>query len=105
MTDYTELILDHYRHPRNQGTLSMCLTSTVTNSACGDSITVYFRLKSGKVSDFKWIGSGCAISQAAASILSEKIIGKPISSIRPLKVNPARAACASLVVKAILDAS
>ena len=105
MTDYTELILDHYRHPRNQGTLSMCLTSTVTNSACGDSITVYFRLKSGKVTEFKWQGTGCAISQAAASILSEKIIGKKPFSVKPISVTPARTACASLVVKAIFNAS
>lgn len=104
MTDYTEIILDHYRHPRNRGILSGCLTSTVTNSTCGDSITVYLRLKSGKVTHFKWQGTGCAISQAAASILSEKIIGKKLFSVKPISVTPARAACASLVIKAIANA-
>lgn len=105
MTDYTETILDHYRHPRHSGTLSSpCLTSTATNSSCGDSITVFFRLKSGKVTDFSWLGTGCAISQAAASILSEKILGKPISSVHPLRVNPARIFCATLAYKAILNA-
>ncbi|OGC91936.1 hypothetical protein A2899_01605 [Candidatus Amesbacteria bacterium RIFCSPLOWO2_01_FULL_49_25] len=105
MTDYTEIILDHYRRPRHQGILpSPCLSATVSNSSCGDSLTVYYRIKSGKVTDFKWQGVGCAISQAAASIVSDKIIGKPIFSVRPLRVNPARAACASLVIKAILDA-
>ena len=105
MTDYTELILDHYRHPRNHGKLTGCLSATAANSSCGDSMTVYFRLKSGKVTDFKWRGTGCAISQAAASILSEKIIGKKPFSIKPISVTPARASCASLVIKAILNAS
>lgn len=104
MTDYTELILDHYRHPRNQGQLLDCLTSTVTNSTCGDSITVYFRLKSGKISDFKWSGTGCAISLSAASILSQKIIGKRINQLKSITVNPARTVCASLVIKAIHNA-
>ena len=67
-------------------------------------MTVYFRLKSGKVTDFKWRGTGCAISLASASILSQRILNKPISSVKPLHVNPARSACASLVIKAIHNA-
>lgn len=105
MTDYTEIILDHYRHPRNRGELANCLTGIATNSSCGDSLTVYLRLKSGKVADLKWQGTGCAISQAAASILSEKIVGKKLFSVKPISVTPARAACASLIIKAIFNAS
>lgn len=104
MIDYTEIILDHYRHPRNVGKLSESFTATATNSSCGDSITVCLRLKSGKVTDFKWQGTGCAISQASASILSEQIIGKKITHLKPITVIPARKICASLVINAIHNA-
>ncbi len=75
-------ILDHYEHPRHHGPLD---DATVTmkggNPDCGDIIQVYLKLDGERIADFSFDGEGCTISQAAASILSEQIIGKTLEEV------------------------
>ncbi len=74
--DYKDEIIDHYKHPRNFGELDdPKVTVDESNSSCGDMIEVYARLdKNNKIEVVKWRGVGCAISTAAASMLSEKVV-------------------------------
>lgn len=72
--DYKEEIIDHYKYPRNFGDLEdPKITVEENNASCGDMVEVYVRLKDDKVAAMKWRGVGCAISTAAASMLSEKL--------------------------------
>lgn len=77
MTLYTELILDHYKNPQNYGALKNPTVSVEEkNPLCGDNISVDFQIgKDGRVKKVGWQGAGCAISLAAMSMLSEKLIG------------------------------
>lgn len=71
---YKDLILDHYKHPRNFGELkNPDATGREANATCGDLIEFQIRLKKGLISEVAWRGIGCAISTASASLLSEKI--------------------------------
>ncbi|HXS69764.1 MAG TPA: SUF system NifU family Fe-S cluster assembly protein [Candidatus Polarisedimenticolia bacterium] len=74
---YQELILDHSRRPRNFRTLpdANC-HGQGTNPICGDNYTIYARIEGGTVKDLTFQGSGCAISKASASLLTEALIGK-----------------------------
>lgn len=77
MNLYEQNILDHYRHPRNYGKLNKCEHSCrQINRSCGDDLTVFVKLSGEVISKIKFIGQGCAISQAAISILSEELLGK-----------------------------
>lgn len=76
MNIYQDIILDHYQHPRNCGTLDGANTTTLENPSCGDSITLSVRLQDGKIADIAFTGKGCAISQASASLLTEYVKGK-----------------------------
>ena len=74
---YQEVILDHNRRPRNQGVLDERTGfSEGYNPLCGDRVNVYVREKNGVVEDIKFVGSGCAISQASASLMTECVKGK-----------------------------
>lgn len=76
MSDYKEIIIDHYKNPRNMGELAGAdKTIDEANSSCGDLIKIYVKLTDGKITDMKWQGIGCAISTAGASMLSEKVMG------------------------------
>jgi nitrogen fixation NifU-like protein len=76
MTDYKEIIIDHYKNPRNQGELEGAdKTIDEANSSCGDLIKIFVKFADGKIADMKWQGIGCAISTAGASMLSEKVVG------------------------------
>ncbi|MHB8628621.1 MAG: Fe-S cluster assembly sulfur transfer protein SufU [Aggregatilineales bacterium] len=82
---FIDNILDHYEHPRHRGQLP---DATVTikggNPGCGDVITAYLKLDPAdhdRITDVSFEGEGCTISQAAASILSEQIIGKPLAEV------------------------
>lgn len=77
---YREIILDHYRHPRNRGELPVppAHTETGYNPLCGDEITLYLRVEDGMVADLTLTGQGCSISQASASMMSTAVKGKPI---------------------------
>ena len=83
---YQEIILDHYRRPRNFGTLQKAnITFRDSNPACGDVIELQiFTDAHGIIKDIKFSGKGCAISQAAASMLTESVKGKNIKDIKPL---------------------
>lgn len=73
---YLEHILDHAENPRGRGKLDDPTYSTnYTNTACGDTVTIDIDIKNGTIRDVKWRGEGCVISQASASLLSEKLIG------------------------------
>jgi nitrogen fixation NifU-like protein len=74
---YTQIIMDHYQHPRNRGTLEGAdLEEHLLNPLCGDEITVYAYLRDGKVVDVKFDGRGCSISQASASMMTERLMGR-----------------------------
>jgi nitrogen fixation protein NifU and related proteins len=81
LTDlYQEVILDHNRRPRNYGPLADAdAEAHGHNPLCGDKLTVFVKLANGTVSDIHFVGSGCAISKASASLMTEAIKGKSIS--------------------------
>ena len=71
---YQELILDHYRRPRNKGTLpSPTASASLRNPLCGDEVDVQVEVHDGRVADVKFAGRGCSISQASASMMSELV--------------------------------
>ena len=118
---YREQILDHYKSPRNRGELDpKDATADGTNPLCGDEITVDLRLTDDeRIEAVRFRGQGCAISQAAMSMLSEEMEGKPATEIAALgredmidllgiQLSPVRLKCALLglgVVKVALNSS
>lgn len=82
---YKEIILDYYKNPRNRGTISTPdAISKDSNPLCGDVVEMQLKFSGGKVSDIKFNGDGCAISQASASMLTELIMGKTIDEVRTI---------------------
>ncbi len=82
---YRDYILDHYKNPRNYGTLNPHdLEWLDHNPLCGDELGVHLLVEDGKVVDLRFHGQGCAISQAAASIASEEYVGMPLEGIAEL---------------------
>ena len=81
---YREIILDHYRNPRNRGELPSPPAHRVEgfNPLCGDEITVYLSVVDGTLSDIKISGHGCSISQSSSSLMSAAVKGKPVSDVR-----------------------
>lgn len=78
-TLYRQVILDHYKHPRNRGELGEdSLTFEMNNPSCGDRIMLYLRLEEDKVMDVKFEGEGCSISMASASMMTQAIKGKKV---------------------------
>jgi nitrogen fixation protein NifU and related proteins len=79
---YQANILDHYRHPRCHGILSAptCVQKG-DNPSCGDALELSLNITEGKILDGKFQGEGCAISQAATSMLLEQTLGKSIESV------------------------
>ena len=74
---YTQIIMDHYRHPRNRGELEDAdLEEHLLNPLCGDEVTIYADFRDGKVADVRFVGRGCSISQASASMMTERLMGK-----------------------------
>lgn len=85
---YKEIILDYYKNPRNRGTIEHPDSKARdSNPLCGDVVEMQLQFKDGKVSDIKFNGDGCAISQAAASMLTELVIGKSIDDVRRIDKN------------------
>ena len=85
MSLYQDLILDHYRNPRNQGVLKAPThLAAANNPTCGDRLEMQLSVKNGIIADVKFSGSGCAISQASASLLSEFVKGKTIAGASAL---------------------
>ena len=82
---YREIILDHYRTPRNRGQLDPPASHAVGhNPLCGDEIDVYLQVESGVVTDIKVGGQGCSISQSSASMMSQAVKGKSVEQVRGL---------------------
>ena len=83
---YREIILDHYRNPRNRGELDSPPAHRVEgfNPLCGDEIVVYLVLDGDTVTDLKIGGQGCSISQSSASMMSAAVKGKSVKEIRDL---------------------
>jgi nitrogen fixation NifU-like protein len=83
---YREIILDHYRNPRNRGELASPPATRVEgfNPLCGDEVVVYLDVEEGRVTDVKINGQGCSISQSSASMMSSAVKGKTIDEVRAL---------------------
>src|SRR4051794_41978014 len=82
---YREIILDHYRNPRNRGELPAPPARRVEgfNPLCGDEIVVYLDIEDGRVSDVRIDGQGCSISQSSASMMSAAAKGKSVDEGPP----------------------
>jgi nitrogen fixation NifU-like protein len=83
---YREIILDHYRSPRNRGDLPTppAVVAQGHNPLCGDEITVYLQLDGDTITDVKVGGQGCSISQSSASMMTQAIKGHRVSEVRGL---------------------
>ena len=83
---YREIILDHYRAPRNRGELPVPPAHKVEgfNPLCGDEVVLYLDVDDGVVADVRTDGQGCSISQASTSMMSAAIKGKPVDEVRRL---------------------
>lgn len=113
---YAENILDHYRHPRGKSRLpSPSVTHEEVNLSCGDAITLDLTIKNDHIHDIGWEGSGCAISQAAMSMLSEELVGKSLKGVEALTkedvygllgvpIGPRRTKCALLCLHTLKNA-
>lgn len=113
---YRDFILDHYRNPRNAGTLpNPDATFEDLNPLCGDKIRMDLRIRDGTVEEVKFQGRGCAISQASASLLTEGIKGKRIEDIDKIgkddvlanlgiNISAVRLKCALLGLKVLKEA-
>ena len=114
---YRDYILDHYKNPRNFGELdSPDLEFHDHNPLCGDELAVQIKVDDGKIADLRFHGQGCAISQAAASITSEELIGMNVDEIAELPagwaidhlgidISPTRRKCALLALKVLRGAT
>jgi len=109
-----EEILEHYKHPRNKGAIADAdITFSDSNPLCGDEVQVYLKIDPNKkIQDIKTEAKGCAISQAAASMLTDTLRGKSLEEVRQLKnqfvfdllqihLSPIRVKCALLALIAI----
>jgi nitrogen fixation NifU-like protein len=83
---YREIILDHYRNPRNRGELPVppAHRNDGFNPLCGDEISLFLDIADGKVADVRIAAQGCSISQSSASMMSVAIKGKTIAEVRDL---------------------
>ncbi|HMC41945.1 MAG TPA: SUF system NifU family Fe-S cluster assembly protein [Acidimicrobiales bacterium] len=83
---YREIILDHYRNPRNRGELPAppALRLEGFNPLCGDEIVIYLLVDDGRVADLRIAGQGCSISQSSASMMSTAVKGKTLAEGRAL---------------------
>lgn len=112
MDIYRELILDHYKHPRNFGHLDhVDATAQAYNATCGDKMRIEIKFKS-VIEDIRFSGEGCAISQASASMLTEKVKGmsttqvqkislKDIQDMLGVTLTPSRVKCAILSLEVL----
>jgi nitrogen fixation protein NifU and related proteins len=110
---YRENILDHYRNPRNSGHLeSPTTTAEGVNPLCGDELAVELEISDEVVQDVRFNGRGCAISQAAASMISDVVKGKTVAEVAALgrddildelgiPLTPIRLKCAMLSVSVL----
>jgi len=111
---YSEEVIDHSRYPRNQGKLKdYDYVAIGANASCGDEVKIYMKLSKGKVEKIGVESSGCALSTAAASMLSEMMIGKTMKEIGEIeyleieslmgRINPGRIKCVRLPIDALRE--
>jgi len=81
---YQEVILDHNRRPRNFRAIEKGCKAEGFNPLCGDRVTVYLTVDNGVITDVSFQGSGCAISKASASLMTESVKGKTIEEVQAL---------------------
>jgi nitrogen fixation protein NifU and related proteins len=110
---YSEVLLDHFRHPRNYGNLpAPDIAYEDLNPLCGDRIRIELQLKQTVVEDARFTGNGCAISMAAASLLTELIMGSDIRDTETISddslisalesdIKPSRRQCALLPLEVL----
>jgi nitrogen fixation NifU-like protein len=111
---YREVLLEHYKHPHNAGRLDDATHARKElNPSCGDAVELFVRVGAdGRVEDVKFDGRGCAISQASASMLTDKIKGMTLDEIKAMKqddvfemlsvpIGAGRIRCALLSLKAL----
>lgn len=80
---YREIILDHYKNPRNRGELpEPAISVEGHNPLCGDEITLYLDVADDVVRDVKVSGQGCSISQSSASMMTQAVIGRSVTEVR-----------------------
>ncbi|MEB2626980.1 MULTISPECIES: Fe-S cluster assembly sulfur transfer protein SufU [Peribacillus] len=80
-TLYRQVIMDHYKKPRNKGMLEDgSMTIDMNNPTCGDRIRLTMKIEDGKVSDVKFDGDGCSISMSSASMMTQAIKGKDVET-------------------------
>ena len=81
---YKEIILDHYRSPRNRGELTSppAIRAEGFNPLCGDEVTVFLNVNDGVITDIKLSGHGCSISQSSSSLMSAAVKGKSVDEAR-----------------------
>lgn len=117
MSIYQEIILDHYRNPRNFGTLKDAVSLELSNPLCGDVISMSIKYRDNKIEEINFMGKGCAISIASASLLTEYVKGKSIDELRNLtkssilemlgiELSPNRLKCALLpleILKKVIE--
>jgi len=85
---YKEVILDHYKNPRNKREMPDAeLTCSKNNPLCGDEITVFVHREDGKVLEVSFIGQGCSISQSSASMMTEAVGGRTVEEVEALARN------------------
>ena len=110
---YREYILDHYKNPRNFGRLeNPDITHEEDNPLCGDVVGMDFKVSDGVIEDVRFHGRGCAISQASASLMTERLKGMALEDARKIdkhdvlgelgiEISPARIKCALLSLKVL----
>ena len=83
---YREIILDHYRNPRNRGELEVppAVQAVGFNPLCGDEVIVYLEVRDGVITEVSTAGQGCSISQSSASMMSTAVKGRTVSEVRRL---------------------
>jgi nitrogen fixation protein NifU and related proteins len=117
---YRDIILDHYKHPRNFGALeNPTVSQKASNATCGDTIQMDVQVvnENGKdiIKDIKFSGVGCAISQSSASILTELVKNKTLDEVKTMTpdtimellgttLTPSRVKCATLPLEVLMKA-
>jgi nitrogen fixation protein NifU and related proteins len=112
---YSDILLDHFRHPRNYGSLvAPDISNEQFNPLCGDRIRIEIKLKRSIVTEARFKGDACAISTAAASLLTELVVGEDVEKLANIPdarlisalesdIKPARLQCALLPLQALRE--
>lgn len=117
MTLYRDVILSHYKNPQNKGVLEhFTHQANKANPTCGDEVEMQILVENEEIRDIKFNGQGCAISQAACSLLTDYLKGENIEDVKALNVedvckllgveqiSPGRIKCATLCLDAVKKA-